>query len=188
MISYLKGAILAKGPEHIILLAGNVGYKLFVGDKALALLKEGQEAEFFCHLHVKREDTIELYGVSSFSALLLFESLRGVSGIGPKAALAISSLGSAESLRKAIMAGDEAFFNGVHGIGKKKIQKIILELAGKLVELKSNPGKETSEEISALVSLGFSQGEARDALAKVSNAIIVLEDRIKEALKFLGNR
>src|SRR3990167_1901598 len=103
--------------------------------------------------------------------LELFETLKGISGIGPKAALRLSSLGTREQMREAIEKGDASFFAGVHGIGQKKIQKVILELTGKLKTLKQGNGKEDDDAVDALVALGFSKNQAKDALSKLPEGI-----------------
>lgn len=187
MISYLKGRVLSLAPDSFILEVGGVGYKVFVSHALLSSLKEGRELEVFCHLHMRREETMELYGVSSPDALTVFESLLGVSGIGPKAALAISSLGSAQDLQKAITEGDERFFAGIHGVGRKKIQKIILELTGRLSNSRTRAAAEKKDEaLQALVSLGFTSKDAREALSQISESVQDPQKRVQEALKLLG--
>ncbi|MBI1984948.1 MAG: Holliday junction branch migration protein RuvA [Candidatus Wildermuthbacteria bacterium] len=185
MISYLKGRVFVKNPDSLILVAGGVGYKVFAGPKTLALLQEGAEAELFCYLHLKREETMELYGVSSLAALSIFELIKGVSGIGPKAALALSSLGEPEEIRKAIEMGDESFFGNVHGVGSKKIQKVILELTGKLKTLKGDRKIEAKDKdlLDALQALGFPLQRAKSAVSRIPKEIQSPEHRMKEALK-----
>ena len=124
MISYLKGTIIAKGSDYIISEAGGVGYKIFVGERRIASFAQGQAAELYCSLYIRKDETLELYGVDSQESLELFETLKGVSGIGPKASLAICSLGTRTRLQEAISKGDASYFSRVHGLGPKKIQKI----------------------------------------------------------------
>jgi len=187
MISYLKGSVLLKDSDYIILQTQGVGYKVFVPESLYAQLKQGQEGvELFCSLQIRKEETIELYGAVSFEALELFEMFRDVSGIGPKAAMMLSSLGKPEAVKKAVADRNTGFFR-VKGIGEKKIQKLILELTGKLgsFEKKQSSGDEV---IDSLVSLGFSKTEAREALSRLPAEITNPEQKIKEALKFLGRR
>jgi len=114
----------------------------------------------------------------------LFETLRGISGIGPKAALKLSSLGTKEQLREAIEKGDASFFAGVHGIGQKKIQKVILELTGKLKTLKRGDENEGDDDaVDALIALGFSRQKAKEALSKIPQGLGSLKEKVKEALK-----
>ncbi|MDP2734659.1 MAG: Holliday junction branch migration protein RuvA [bacterium] len=185
MISYLKGKVIAQGPDYIITDVAGVGYKVKVAENRLASLPVGKEAELYCYLHLKREETLELYGLESPQALDLFETLNGISGIGPKAALAISSLGTMAQLKEAIGKGDASYFSRVHGIGQKKIQKIILELTGKLTSLnrQNKGGADEQEAADALVALGFPRGRAQEALSRVPPEIVKTEERVREALK-----
>ncbi len=184
MIAYLKGKILLKDSDYIILETNGVGYKVFVPEGLFRQFTQGQEqVEIFCALQVRKEETMELYGLPSFEALKLFEVFRDVSGIGPKAAMLLTSLGKSEDIRKAIDQRNTAFFR-IKGIGEKKIQKIILELTGKLgsFESKRSSGDEV---VDSLVNLGFSKAEARDALSRIPEEVVDPEQKIKEALKII---
>mgnify|MGYP001558459348 CR=1 FL=1 len=188
MISYLKGTVILKNAGSIIINVQGVGYKVFLAPQNLQDFQEGELAAVFCFLYVK-EDRMELYGFKNPEQLQMFEVLNTISGVGPKAGLALSSLGSIEEFQKAIKERNEQFFAGTKGIGKKKIQKIIVELTGKLDDF-TLPGKEreTDEAVYALVRLGFSASEARNALQEISPSIQDVQQRIKEALKLLGKR
>ncbi len=183
MISYVKGTIIAKGSNYIISEAGGVGYKIFLGGALLSKVNVGSAAELYCSLYLRKDETLELYGVESQEGLELFEQLKDISGIGPKAALAITSLGNRERLQEAISKGDASYFKGVHGLGQKKIQKIILELTGKLKTLRGTEEEEDREAIDALVALGFKRQAAKEALSQVAKDISSSEQRVKEALK-----
>jgi len=187
MISYLKGKVIAQGPDYIITETGGVGYKVYVAENRLSSFSMGKEVELYCHLHIKREETLELYGMDTPQALEVFETLNNISGIGPKAALNIASLGSMEQLRAAVEKGDATYFARVHGIGQKRIQKIILELTGKLKILgkQKNDKPEEKEAIDALVALGFPRQKAKQALSQIPQDISSLEDKIKEALRIV---
>ncbi len=185
MISYLKGNVVLKEKGFIILNVNGVGYKIFVGEKELRDISKSEEREFFCYLRIKQDETIELYGFGSSEALRFFEVLNSISGIGPKTALVLSSLGSTQDLQKAIEQGDAKFFAGVKGIGTKKIQKIMVELTGKFSPLRKE-NDSGDEALDALVGLGFTKAKAKDALDKVSQDIKTPEERIKSALKLLG--
>ncbi|MBI1971548.1 MAG: Holliday junction branch migration protein RuvA, partial [Candidatus Wildermuthbacteria bacterium] len=117
----------------------------------------------------------------------LFEVLRGVSGIGPKAVLAISSLGTLDQLKNAIEKNDESFFKGIHGVGAKKIQKIILELTGKIKKFAVEKHVD-DDAVHGLVALGFSRQRAREALSVVSSDIVDVQERMKQALKILAKK
>ena len=184
MISYIKGIVIARGPDYIITETGGIGYKVFLAANLLNAFPVGKEAELYCHLHIRQDETLELYGVESPEMLELFETLKGISGIGPKAALRLSSLGTREQMRDAIEKGDASFFAGVHGIGQKKIQKVILELTGKLKTLRQKGlGQEDEDAIDALVALGFSRQKAKEALSKIPQGLGSLKEKVKEALK-----
>lgn len=188
MISSLKGIVILKTAGSIIIDVQGVGYKVFLAPQNLQDLQEGKPGEVFCFLYVK-EDRMELYGFKTVEQMKMFEVLNTISGVGPKAGLALSSLGSIEEFQKAIKERNEQFFAGTKGIGKKKIQKIIVELAGKLTDIVL-PGKEREidEAVHALSRLGFSANEARSALQDVSPKTKDVQQRIKEALKLLGKR
>ncbi len=183
MISYLKGKILLKDSDYIILETNGVGYKVFVPEGLYRELKQGQEVEMFCALQVRKEETMELYGLPSFEALKLFALFRSISGIGPKAAMILASLGKPEDIKKAIDQRNTSFFR-IKGIGEKKIQKLIVELTGKF-DWFENKRPARDEVVDSLVSLGFSRAEARDALSRIPVEITDPEQKIKEALKIV---
>ncbi len=185
MISYLKGTIIAKGSDYIISEAAGVGYKIFVGERRIASFAQGQVVELYCSLYIRKDETLELYGVDSLDGLELFETLKGISGIGPKASIAICSLGTRAKLQEAISKGDASYFSRVHGLGPKKIQKIILELTGKLKPLGQQG--EDKETIDALAVLGFPRQRARQAVSQLSSedTSLPLEERVKKALKLM---
>ncbi len=187
MISYLKGTIIYKEQDFIILNVNGVGYKVFLAPKTFKQVAGENEVEIFCSLYVREGETLELYGFLNTETLRLFNILQGISGIGPKAALALSSLGSIEQLKKAIETKDTRYFNGVKGVGQKKIQKVILELTGKL-ETSFQNGKVSNEDeaLQGLLSLGFSPKDAKRALARIPSTITETQQRVKEALKLLG--
>ncbi len=203
MISYLQGKIILKKEKFIILDVNGVGYKVFLSQKALSKLPEigkilnpsarlrvdaerSRSIKVFCFLNV-RENTMDLYGFLDLKELEFFEILDGIPGIGPKAALEISSLGPLEEIKEKILKQDEKLFQGIPGIGRKKAMTIILELSGKLRDIskeKKIPSTDEAEE--GLVNLGFPRQKAKLALSKVSKEIKDSEQKIKEALKILG--
>src|SRR3989344_3161929 len=185
MISYLKGTVLAKNPDSIILQVDSLGYKLFLAKKNLDQLKEGDNAEFFCSLQIKRDETLELFGVESAQTLQVFDLVRGISGIGPRAAMNIASLGTPDQLKKALEEGDETFFQGIHGLGPKKIKKILLELTGKFKTAEPKEEPKDKELVDAMVALGFPRTKAKDALSRVGSEIVNQQQRLREALKLV---
>ena len=187
MISFLEGKVIFKGKDFVILNVGGVGYKVFLAKSTLEKIstkKSPLKLFTFCYL---QRTTIELYGFLSFKELELFEILEVIPGIGPKTALALASFGSLEKLKKAIKTKDEKLFSQIKGIGKKKIQRLILELTGKFEELeKSRSLTDKDEALEALLALGFSKNVAKMALSQVSKKIKDPEKRVKEALRVLG--
>ena len=187
MISYLNGKIIIKKDKLIILDVNGVGYKVFLSKKTLAGLPEIEKSiKVFCFLNVK-ENIMDLYGFLNHKELEFFEILYNIRGVGPKAALEISSLGSLESIKERILSKDETLFSEISGIGRKKAMTIILELTGKIKDVsKEKKTDKVDEAEQGLVSLGFTRQQAKDALAIASKDIKDTEERIKAALKVLG--
>lgn len=185
MISYLSGTILLKTSDYIILSVGNVGYKVFLSEKALGSLKEGSSFTTFCHLYLRKDETLELYGLKSPEHLQLFSMLNDVSGVGPKAALAMASLGSVEDFKRALVQQDEGFFAGIKGIGAKKVQKVILELTGKIQRMDKKAAPQDEEALTALVSLGVPRQKAKQVLDNMDSGLSI-EEKVKAALRVLG--
>ena len=191
MISFLEGKIKYKGNNYLIILTGGVGYKVFV--PADVMTKAVQNNNFFVFTYTNvREDAIELYGFNSQEDLTLFELFLGVSGIGPKTAMAIFSNAKTGKIKEAVVKGDVDFFTSIPRLGKKNAQKIIIELRSKLGSLAeldlTSEGGETKEIVDALKSFGFSTAEAREALKSVRDFEGNTSDKIKQALKFLGKK
>lgn len=190
MISYLEGKIEFKGEKFVVVNVGGVGYRVFVSPETLKKIPEKRgEVKLWTHLHV-REDALDLYGFLHLAELDLFETLLGAPGIGPRKALNVLSAAPSDTLRRAIAAGDASYLTRVSGIGRKTAEKIVVELrekmAGKGVMVEAPELKEEADTLEALVSLGYTQREAREALQQVSEDIKSPEKRIKEALKKLG--
>ena len=189
MISYLNGKIIIKKDKFIILDVNGVGYKVFLSKKSLAKIPAIENPlKLFCFLNVK-ENILALYGFLSDKELEFFELLNTIRGVGPKAALEIASLGPLENIRERILSKDEALFDEISGIGRKKAMTIILELTGKIKDLSTRPAlveTSASEAEEGLVSLGFSREKAKQALIKIPKDIKNPEERIKQALKLLG--
>ena len=187
MISYLQGKIILKKEKFIVLDVNGVGYKIFLSKKTLSKIPEiGQNLKVFCFLNV-RENSLDLYGFLDSKELEFFEILDDIRGVGPKAALEISSLGPLEKIKERILAQDEKIFEGISGIGRKKAMTIILELSGKIRDISKNKKTvKVDEAEEGLIGLGFSREKAKDALSKISKDIKDSEQRIKEALKVLG--
>lgn len=186
MIGSLNGKVTQKGSNYIILEVAGVGYKVFLTPILLAPLKVGQDLSLVIHTYV-REDQLTLYGFSTLPELEFFELLLTVSGVGPKSGLGIMSLASLEMIKSAIVSEDPSVFTKVSGIGRKTAERVIVELKGKLKdEASAAPvAREHSDAMDALVALGYSQQEARDALKLVPKDVADLQTKIKLALKGL---
>lgn len=184
MIAYLSGKIILKKEKFIILEVNNVGYKIFLNNQNLLTLPEiGESIKLFTFQNVK-EEVLDLYGFFTYDELEFFETLMDIRGVGPKSALDISALGSLDKIKDRILKQDEKIFEGIPGIGSKKAMTIILELTGK-INTKIGQKKGSADEAEgALVQLGFSKQQAKDALSRISSKDP--EERVKQALKILG--
>ena len=189
MISRLRGVPAGRTPDGLVLDVGGVGYLIAATPSALRRAEDGVEVTIETYLHV-REDALHLYGFADPAERELFLHLLGVSGIGPKVALAVVSSAPPGELRRAIVLQDPARFQAIPGIGKKTAERIVLELKEKLgseevVALPSLPGAPSSSHIvarDALVELGYSVIEAETALAPVDPELPP-EERVREALR-----
>src|SRR3989344_153949 len=135
--------------------------------------------------HDIKEDKSDLYGFLTYEELEFFETLNDIRGIGPKAALEISVVGPLEKIKDKILKQDENVFAGIPGIGSKRAMTIILELTGKIKQL-GQKSSSADEAENALVQLGFSKQQAKEALSHIASNIKNTEERIKLALKNLG--
>jgi len=185
MIGYIKGKVLFKGHDFLTVDANNVGYRVFVSIKTLERAKKGAEIELFTWLYLKR-NTIELCGVPSQEEFEVFEVLEKMAGIGPKSALAMSAAGSLENLKTMIENGDQEFLKSLSGIGKKRIQRVLLELTGKIKEIKKTEDIfEEDEVFHSLIALGFPKTEVKKVLSSIDDEIKDSQERVKIALKLL---
>ncbi len=189
MISYLKGTIKLKEKDFTVVVTGDIGYKVFVVERDLFKLQIGDVAEFFTY-HYIREDDMRLYGFTSRRDQEMFELLFSVTGIGPKSAMGILNAATTDSIAAAIGQSDTSLLTKVSGVGKRTAERVILELAGKVeqfgVEVKSTEG--LSDAIEGLMSLGYSRGQALEALKNVPENITDPAEKIRQALKSLGKK
>lgn len=192
MIAKLTGTVSDVGIRHVVVDVGGVGYKVFVTDDTHHLLKKGDRASLLTYLAV-REDAMDLYGFTTKKDKEFFELLIGVSGIGPKSALNILSLVSADILASSIRTGSVAHLVKVSGLGKKTAEKIVLELKDKLGKVSGEMSSEFTagmssdmDAIEALKALGYDADDAREALKKVGKNVSDIGAKVKAALKELG--
>jgi len=187
MISQLSGTVVSLTPEAVVLDVSGVGYRISCTPQTIAQLTVRGPATILTYLAV-RETALDLYGFIEESDRHMFELLRSVSGIGPKSALAILSSADTETLMKAISEHDSSYLTKVGGIGKKTSEKIVVELKEKLGSVATHTGKTRTDTdvLDALMALGYSAQEARDALRHIDDDITDTNQKITAALRLLG--
>jgi Holliday junction DNA helicase RuvA len=192
MIASLDGVVGAVGGDALVLEVGGIGYRVFAPPGLLAEARPGERLKLHVH-HLVRDDQQALYGFRSVEELGFFELLLTVNGVGPKVALAIVGYRPPADLQLAILQEDQAVLTAVPGVGRKLAERIIFELREKVAAAGTNvapggSGGGESEVVAALLALGYSQAEARDAaraaLAR-SDVGSSLEERVKAALRGL---
>jgi Holliday junction DNA helicase RuvA len=184
VISRLRGTPAGRTLDGLVIDVGGVGYLVSATPSVLRRADGAAEVTVETYLHV-REDTLQVYGFADAGERALFVQLLGVSGIGPKVALAVVSSASPDELRRAIALKDSARFQAIPGIGKKTAERIVLELEGSIADIVPVVGGESSRELvarDALVELGYSVVEAEQALASV-DPDLPAEERVREALR-----
>ncbi len=197
MIGFLRGRVLLRGDDHILLLVGDIGFRVYVSSATLAALGEGQ-VELYTYLHV-REDGMALYGFPSRQEFSTFELLLTVSGVGPKVALGVLSTMSPEEFCRVVAYEDVKSLTRVPGVGPKMAKRLIFELKDRVGELRVAPGQVSTtapefrgpveEALEALEALGYSKTEATGALERVLDArgeVGEPRDLVRAALKVLG--
>ncbi len=184
MIAYLKGTPRVYA-NKIILETNGVGYGVCASNKILQQAQNKTELELFIYTHVK-EDRLELYGFLTIQEQQLFELILSISGIGPATALAIIDK-DPDQLITAVQEANVAFFKAVPRVGKKMAQKIIIDLSGKLGQLKElnlaplDPKQQTVAD--ALLSLGWDEDSIRTAIEKLDLEQLSIQEAIKQALQ-----
>jgi Holliday junction DNA helicase RuvA len=190
MIAHVSGIVAEKFNSSIIVDVQGVGYEVAValGDYEQALLNE--PVKFYTHHHI-REQSQELFGFTSLAAKKLFELLITVQGVGPKAALAILSLGDSEVVRNAIASGDVPFITKASGVGKRIAERVVVDLTDKVgLAIRTNVSPmgvsqevgHTDEALEALMALGYNLNDATRALEGISTDLSTA-DRVTQALK-----
>ncbi|MBI1974557.1 MAG: Holliday junction branch migration protein RuvA [Candidatus Zambryskibacteria bacterium] len=188
MISSLSGTVRHKNLNSVVVDVSGVGYKIFVNTETALEATLSSPVFFWTHL-VVRETSLELFGFLDKENLDTFELLITISGIGPRTALNILNVATPAMLRQAVASADTSYLTRVSGIGKKNAEKIVLELKDKLKITEVDKNIDTRSEgdaMEALVSLGYSERDARTALKKISKDIEGASERVKAALKILS--
>ena len=194
----IKGTVLLTEANLVVVEAGGVGYQIHTSYPSARTVRPGETAMLYTHLQV-REDAMDLYGFTTKQEKECFQLLIGISGVGPKAALAILSSVTPDQLALAVMAQDEKALTVAQGVGKKLAQRILLELKDKLAGSLDTPsgnvssgvvampaaGSEKDDAIAALVQLGYSRGDAMNALQGIDTAGKSSDELIRAALKRL---
>jgi len=194
MIASLNGKVESLGGDGAVVNVGGVGFQVFMPTSTLSVIGIiGKEAKLYTHLYL-REDNAALYGFATAEELTLFQTLIGVSGLGPKLALAMLSAMSVEQLATAIATGSADLLTAIPGIGKKVAHRIVLELkekigAGWITTPPPELARENTDVLAALTSLGYSAAEAARAVTALPpSSDMSLEEKIKLALAYFGSK
>ncbi|MBQ1805685.1 MAG: Holliday junction branch migration protein RuvA [Oscillospiraceae bacterium] len=193
MFYYLDGTVAHVEPYLAVIDCGGVGYACKTTSTTISKLQKGQRGKLYTYLNVG-EDVFDLYGFATQGELGSFKQLLGVSGVGPKAALAILSVTTPESLAMAIITGDEKALTRAPGIGKKIAQRIILELKDKVAKEQQSiglpgaavgvaTGGKAVEAAAALGVLGYGNAEISEALRGIDVENLTLEEIIRQSLR-----
>lgn len=197
MYYYLEGKLLLPDMNTAVIDCGGVGYKLTISGTTRQEIasKQGQTVRLYTYLSV-REDAMELFGFADEEEKTAYELLISVSGVGPKAAIAILSSLTVERLNKAVLTGDVKAISQAQGVGTKIAARVVLDLKDKLAkalgmkaeDLPSIPdgGQDIGDALNALMVLGYSRAEATAALKKINVAGKSTEQLIKEGLAVLS--
>ena len=188
MFYYLEGKVAHVEPYLAVIDCGGVGYACRTTNHTIRQLKKGEVKRLYTYLNVG-DGIFELYGFATEQELNSFKLLIGVSGVGPKAALAILSVGTPEHLTMAVITGDEKALTAAPGVGKKLAQRILLELKDKIGLPASAggaalvSGSKAAEAAAALAVLGYTQQDISAALKGVDVETLPLEEIVRQSLK-----
>jgi Holliday junction DNA helicase RuvA len=188
MIGSLSGTVVKVYDDSILLDVNGVGYKLYISPINLVAILEGSQIQLTTYL-VVRENALDLYGFQNDTEKDFFTLLLNVSGIGPKSALAILGQDSITALRQAISQNNIAYLTKVSGIGKKTAEKILIELRDKLANESFDNDMALqggTDVIEALVALGYSAQQAREALQKIDPELSGTDEKIKAVLRVIN--
>lgn len=191
MIGFISGKVIEKTESGAIILTGGVGYDVALPSSVLEKIRLEENADLWIYTHV-REDQFSLFGFSSREELDFFKKLLSVSGIGPKAALAIVSSAPIGKLKSSIASGDPTLLSAVSGVGRKTAEKAVVELKNKIGVVSGGSemfsGGDTEDVLSALTQLGFQRAEGATAIAQIPDEVVGADAKLKAALKILGNK
>ena len=195
MFYYVEGKVAHIEPYLAVIDCGGVGYACRTTNHTISQLKKGEAKRLYTYLNVG-DGIFELYGFATEQELNSFKLLIGVSGVGPKAALAILSVGTPETLTMAVVTGDEKALTAAPGVGKKLAQRIILELKDKIARetqelslpasaggVSAGIGGKAAEAAAALAVLGYTQQDISAALRGIDVENLPLEEIVRQSLK-----
>ena len=192
MISFLEGTIEHLGDKYVVLNTGGIGYRVILSSRVLNTVAKS-EGKVKLHIHSQmnmREGTFDMYGFDKKADLDLFHLLTTVSGIGPKGAQNILSSVEPLHLKAAVVNQDADYLKKVSTLGPKVIQRLILELKGKVDDLEGEIGgidlSQDGQATEALLVLSYSTSQAKEALKDTKAE--TLQERVREALKILGKK
>lgn len=186
MISRIQGEVIAKDAGSVVVDVRGIGYEIYVSEADKEQFNQGDGVTFHTYFHV-REQSQELFGFLEQDGKALFQQLIGVSGVGPKMAMAILSLGEPKNIRQAIACGNTAYISGASGVGKRLAERVCVDLKDKVgvvggVDVSVLDTSSVGDEVvDALISLGYNKSQAMQAAAKTDSEKTV-EERVKQAL------
>ncbi len=189
MISFIKGSVLSKSKQSLtVMTVGGVGYEVSLTALRLVAFAIGQEIELYTYLRVT-DQSHDLYGFVTSDERQFFSLLMTVSGVGPKTAMNVLSIGSIDHIKDAIARGDVKYLTAVQGLGKKTAERLVVELKSKVgnaFNSADQDGGVMGEAIDALVTLGYSKEESRAIVHQIDATNCTSEQVLKQALKLLS--
>lgn len=189
MIGALEGKPIQTRSNSTILMVRGVGYQVAITPTTASAISNKETVFLFVHT-VAKQDSLELFGFATEKDMVMYKLLLGVSGVGPKIALAIIDYG-VSGIANAVANADVTFFTQIPKVGKKMAQKIIIDLKNKVgsvadLDLSEDATDETSDLIQTLVNMGYNPRDARDMVRMIPDEVITIEEKIVYVLKQSG--
>lgn len=187
MIHSIEGKLKDMGLNYVVVDVGGIGYRVFIPLNQDSLPKIGEKISLYTHLHAP-EGSMDLYGFFEEQDLNLFESLISVSGVGPKSAMSVLSVASADKLSAAIARGEPDLLQRSSGVGRKTAERIIVELKDKVMAQDEGSVRlvESDQDVyEALLSLGYKKRKAEEVIREIDPEITDVRERLREALKLI---
>lgn len=185
MIARLKGVVVGRNDQLLLVDVGGVGYEVTVPQQLAEDSSLDEEILLYTYDHI-RENSRELFGFSDVEAKRFFELLLKVNGVGPKMAVSLMNLGDSKQIRSAIASGNTAYISGASGVGKRLAERICVDLKDKVGVVAgqdvSDLGSTSNDTAEALVALGYSRSQAAASLSKIDQSLST-EEQVRQALK-----